>query len=72
MLRISGFSNDLTPLSGMGTLFQLRMIRSGTANRATPLLWANPPDELFFIDADLHERKPGNLTPGSIAPSQTH
>ena len=68
-LRILAFSNDFTPLSGSGTLFELRMTRVSQAAQGTPLLWAAPPDQFIFIDADLKTQKPGNAAPGSVIPS---
>ena len=68
-LRISAYSNDFTPLSGSGTLFELRMTRVSKAAQGTPLLWAAPPDQFIFIDADLKTQKPGNAAPGSVTPS---
>ena len=66
-LRISAFSNDFTPLSGSGTLFELRMTRVSKAAQSTQLLWAAPPDQFIFIDADLNTQKPGNSAPGSVS-----
>src|SRR5207247_6599463 len=37
-LRISAFSNDLTPLSGSGTLFELKMTRVSPGGETTQLL----------------------------------
>ena len=68
-LRISAYSNDLTPLSGSGTLFELRMTRVGKTGQVTQLFWAAPPDHFIFIDADLKTQKPGYAAPGSITPS---
>ena len=68
-LRISAFSLDLTPLSGSGTLFELRMTRVSKPAPATQLIWAQPPDNFIFIDSDLKMQKPGNAAPGSVAPS---
>ena len=66
-LRVMAFSNDFTPLSGSGTLFELRMTRvSNTQNASTPFIWAAPPDQFIFIDADLNTQKPGNAAPGSV------
>jgi outer membrane protein assembly factor BamB len=66
-LRVSAFANDLTPLSGSGTLYNLNMTRvSSTPGASTALTWAVPPDHFFFIDADLHSVKPGNAAPGSV------
>jgi hypothetical protein len=68
-LRISAYSNDFTPLSGSGTLFELRMTRVSQAAQGTQLLWATPPDQFIFIDADLNTQSPGNAAPGSVSPS---
>ena len=68
-LRISAYSNDFTPLSGSGTLFELRMTRVSKAAQGTQLLWAAPPDHFIFIDADLKTQKPGNAAPGSVTSS---
>jgi hypothetical protein len=68
-LRISAFSLDFTPLSGSGTLFELRMIRVSKAAQSTQLIWATPPDQFIFIDADLNTQKPGNAAPGSVTPT---
>ena len=65
-LRISAYSNDFTPLSGSGTLFELRMTRVSKAAQSTQLIWAAPPDQFIFIDADLNTQKPGNAAPGSV------
>jgi hypothetical protein len=67
-LRISAYSNDFTPLSGSGTLFELRMTRVSKRAQGTPLLWAAPPDQFIFIDADLNTQQPGNAAPGSVTP----
>jgi hypothetical protein len=68
-LRISAFSNDFEPLSGSGTLFELRMIRVSKAGQITQLFWATPPDHFIFIDGDLNTHKPGYTAPGSVSPS---
>ena len=68
-LRILAYSNDFTPLSGSGTLFELRMTRVSQGAQSTPLLWAAPPNQFIFIDADLKTQKPGNAAPGSVTPS---
>ena len=66
-LRVSAFSNDFTPLSGSGTLYNLNMIRvSSTPGANTALTWQPPPDNFYFIDADLESRAPGSTPPGSI------
>jgi hypothetical protein len=68
-LRISAFSNDFTPLSGAGTLFELRMTRVSPAAQGTQLRWAAAPRHFIFIDADLKTQQPGQAAPGSITPS---
>jgi hypothetical protein len=68
-LRISAYSNDFTPLSGSGTLFELKMTQVSPAAQGTQLIWAAPPDDFIFIDADLNTQKPGNAAPGSVTPS---
>jgi hypothetical protein len=68
-LRISAYSNDFTPLSGSGTLFELRMTRARQTAQGTPLIWLEPPNHFIFVDADLKTHKPGNATPGSVTPS---
>jgi hypothetical protein len=68
-LRISAYSNDFTPLSGSGTLFELRMTRMSKSAQVTQLIWAAAPDHFIFIDADLQTQKPGYAASGSITPS---
>ena len=68
-LRISAFSLDLTPLSGEGTLFELRMTRVNQSGGTTQLLWVAPPNFLF-IDSDLQTHKPGTAVPGSVESSK--
>ena len=65
-LRLSAYSNDFTPLSGSGTLFELRMTRVSQAAQSAPLVWAAPPDQFIFIDADLNTQKPRDAAPGSV------
>jgi len=66
-LRISAYSNDLVPLSGSGTLFELKMIRANSvAGASTELNWLNAPHEFIFIDADLETQQPGEATPGLV------
>ena len=58
-LRVLAFSNDFMPLSGSGTLFNLRMLRvSSTPGASTPLTWAADPDNFIFIDANLNTHVP--------------
>ena len=68
-LRLSAYSNDFTPLSGSGTLFELRMTKVRQTAQGTQLIWAEPPDQFIFIDADLRTQKPGNAAPGGVSPS---
>jgi hypothetical protein len=73
-LRISAYSNDFVPLSGRGTLFELRMrtVLNSTLripNSAFPLVWAAPPNDFIFIDADLTTQRPGYAAPGSVKAS---
>ena len=68
-LRVSAYSTDFTPLSGSGTLFELRMTRVRPGAQSTQLIWAAPPDDLIFIDADLNTQRAGNAAPGSVTPS---
>jgi len=71
-LRISAFSNDFTPLSGSGVLFNLNMTRvSSTPGAITQLTWAAPPNDFIFIDADLNSQSPGSIPPGSITIAAT-
>jgi hypothetical protein len=66
-LRISAFSNDFTPLSGSGTLFNLNMTRvSSTPGANTALTWAAQPNGFQFIDADLNSQTACNTPAGSI------
>jgi len=69
-LRISAYSNDFTPLSGSGTLFELRMTRVSKAAQSTQLLWAAPPGQFIFIDADLQTQKPGYAASGGVTTSR--
>ena len=57
-LRISAFSNDFSPLSGSGTLFELMMTSSGNREQQAELHWAAPPNQFIFIDADLNTVAP--------------
>jgi hypothetical protein len=68
-LRISAYSNDFTALTGSGTLFELRMTKVSKSAQGTQLIWAAPPDQFIFIDADLNTQEPGNAAPGSVTPS---
>ena len=65
-LRVSAYSNDFTPLSGKGTLFELRMIRVSKTAQGTQLIWAAPPNQFIFIDADLHTQTPRDAVAGRI------
>ena len=68
-LRISAYSTDFSPLSGSGTLFELRMTRVSKAAQGTQLTWAPSPDQFLFIDANLDTQTPGNAAPGSVTQS---
>jgi hypothetical protein len=70
-LRVMAYSNDFTPLSGSGTLFEVRMSRVSKATQSTQLLWAAAPDQFIFIDADLNTQQPGNAAPGSVTLRQS-
>jgi hypothetical protein len=66
-LRISAFSNDFTPLSGSGTLFNLNMVRiSNAPGASTDLTWAIPPANFIFIDGDLNGHAPGIAVNGNV------
>ena len=55
ILRVSGISLDLVPLSGSGTLYNLKMQRTGSAPGSnTPLTWQPAPDNFLFDDLDLN------------------
>jgi len=66
-LRISGFSNDLTPLSGSGGLFELRLrgVSSSNSGASSPLIWAAPPNSFLFIDSSLQTQAPGSVPMGT-------
>jgi hypothetical protein len=67
-LRISAYSNDLTPLSGSGTLFKLSMTRvSGTPGACTALAWEEMSSPFIFIDADLNTQPPRDAASGSVS-----
>ena len=57
-LRISAYSLDFAPLSGEGTLFELKMVGVSVLPQSTQLIWAPPPDNFIFIDADLNTQAP--------------
>jgi hypothetical protein len=42
------------------------MTRVSQAAQGTPLMWAAPPDQFIFIDADLKTQSAGNAAPGSV------
>lgn len=67
-LRVSAYSRDFRPLSGEGTLFELR-VRKVSKAQGTQLLWAARPNQFFFIDADLHTHRPGSLVSGNVEAS---
>jgi hypothetical protein len=65
-LRISGYSTDLTPLSGSGTLFQLNVAKTAIDSESATLIWAERPDDFTFIDADLNMRRPNDVRHGGV------
>src|SRR5204862_6195736 len=71
-LRISAYSTDFAPLSGAGTLFELRMTRVNKDGQSTHLTWVPGRDQFIFIDGDLNNRTVANAAVGkvSIHPSQ--
>ena len=56
-LRISAYSTDFKPLSGVGTLFelQLKQIKEGAG---VTLHFYAPPNDFIFINADLNAQRP--------------
>ena len=68
-LRVSAYSNDFTPLSGSGALFELRLARVRKSAEGTPLLWSAPPNQFIFIDADLSIQEAGSAAPGRVSSS---
>lgn len=66
-LRVSAYSNDFVPLSGAGTLFEMRMINISKVTEGVHLLWAAPPNEFIFVDTELNIRKPVSAHSGVIA-----
>ena len=67
-LRVSAYSTDLTPLSGLGILFELKVIETDHSE-AVSLIWAESPDDFTFIDTDLSRRKPAATAHGSVQPN---
>ena len=67
--RVVSFQ-DFTPLSGSGTLFSLNMTRVSPGAQSTKLIWAAPPDQFIFIDADLNTQRAGNAASGGVTTSR--
>jgi CSLREA domain-containing protein len=67
-LRVSAFTSDFgTPLSGSGTLFNLKLTRvSNTVGANTPLIWAASPNNFVFIASNLSTQPPDSTPNGSI------
>ena len=65
-LRVSAYSQDLTPLSGSGPLFELKMTRVTKQVQTTPMIWATAPDHFYFIDNDLKTHLPEQTPSGSV------
>ncbi len=55
-LRISAYSLDFAPLSGRGTLFELKMNRVTKGSGDSRLEWDPASDGFYFIDADVNVR----------------
>ncbi len=66
-LRVSAYSTDFKPLTGQGTLFEVQMVRVGNGTQSTPLIWAAPPNQFIFIDANLHTQRPMQAGAGNIS-----
>ena len=69
-LRVSAYSNEMTPLSGTGTLFELRVAGYKAAGRATQLVWSDGLQQFMFIDSNLKMRAPAFRASGSIGGEQ--
>jgi hypothetical protein len=65
-LRISAYSTDFRPLSGEGTLFELRVKRVNKESQGTLLDWAAPPNQFIFIDVDLNVQPPSQTAAGRV------
>ncbi len=66
-LRVSAYSNDFARLSGVGTLFELRVKLLGTAAGKTPISWsASPANQFIFIDSDLNVQRPFRAVDGAV------
>src|SRR4029077_6006374 len=66
-VRISAYSTDFVPLNGIGTLFNLKISNVNQGAGSSPLMWAAPPENFIFINADLQTQHPGNTFPGSVS-----
>jgi hypothetical protein len=66
-LRVSAFSTNFAPLNGAGTLFELKIAHVNGGAGGCPLMWAAPPDNFIFINAELESAAPSNV-PGSVDP----
>ena len=64
-LRVSGYSTDFMPLSGSGTLFELKISEVSNAEKSIQLIWAAPPDDFFFIDGNLNIQRPDLALPAA-------
>ena len=66
-LRVSGYSTDMSPLSGSGILFEVKVAKVNTAAGSTQLIWDNSEENaFFFVDADLKVTHPFNRVSGSV------
>ena len=70
ILRVSAFSSDQEPLSGAGTLFELKVKPKKNGARSTSLIWATPPNNFLFIDANLNVQRPAVSASSSITSSK--
>jgi hypothetical protein len=68
-LRISAFSQDFTPLQGIGTLFELKIAHLSPFGENSSMTWAASPNNFIFIDSDLRVHPPSNAVGGVIHPS---
>ena len=64
-LRLSAYSTELRPLSGEGTLFELKVDKV-SKGQGTPLIWAASPNGFIFIDADLRTQPPADASAGNV------
>ena len=66
-LRISAYSTDFKPLSGSGTLFDLKMVRVSKGAQNTSLFWAAAPNQFTFVDVNLKTQVPAHTPAGVVS-----